>query len=95
MPTDCSLCGAFTMDVIASTAFGVKVDSHNDPNNQFVRMAKKAFEVSFASFNAILFCEFIRIFSVFVISLNSQISTNDFRDVAGRCLTILLSGTGL
>lgn len=50
-----ALCGAFTMDVIASTAFGVKVDSHNDPNNQFVRMAKKAIEMSFASFNAILF----------------------------------------
>lgn len=52
---DCRLTGAFTMDVIASTAFGLKIDSHNDPKNQFVTMARKAFDFSFASINAILF----------------------------------------
>ncbi|GFX24976.1 cytochrome P450 3A11 [Trichonephila clavipes] len=35
--------GAFTMDVIASSAFGTKVDSHNDPQNEFVRRAREAF----------------------------------------------------
>jgi len=30
------------MDVIASAAFGLKIDSHNDPNNQFVTMGRKA-----------------------------------------------------
>nr|XP_042909307.1 cytochrome P450 3A6 [Parasteatoda tepidariorum] len=35
--------GAFSMDVIASSAFSTKVDSHNDPENQFVKYAKKAF----------------------------------------------------
>ena len=34
----------FTMDVISSTAFGLKIDSQKDKNNQFVTMAKKIFE---------------------------------------------------
>jgi len=43
------LCGAYTMDVIASTAFSVQIDSLNDPNNKFVTMGKKAFVSSAAS----------------------------------------------
>ncbi|ESO10629.1 hypothetical protein HELRODRAFT_96929 [Helobdella robusta] len=39
------ICDAFTMDTIASTAFGVSIDSHNDPNNIFVLMARKVFKV--------------------------------------------------
>ena len=38
--------GLFTIDVIASTAFGLKTDSQKDKNNQFVTMAKKIFETS-------------------------------------------------
>jgi len=49
------ICGAFTMDVIASTAFSVQIDSHNDPNNQFVKMGKKAFTFSFTSPKMIIF----------------------------------------
>ena len=37
------------MDVIASTAFGIDVNSQKDPDNMFVAMAKKAFNVSFQS----------------------------------------------
>ncbi|GBN31144.1 Cytochrome P450 3A13 [Araneus ventricosus] len=40
------LYGAFTMDVIASSAFSTKIDSHNDPDNQFVKMARKVFSGS-------------------------------------------------
>jgi len=39
----CRYCGAYTMDVIASTAFGIEIDSHNDPNNQFVQNSKEIF----------------------------------------------------
>lgn len=35
------LFGCYTLDVIASTAFGIKVDSQRDPNDKFVRMASK------------------------------------------------------
>ena len=53
-----SLCGAYTMDVIASTAFSVKIDSHNNPENQFVQMAKKAFNFQFDSPRTMLFCTY-------------------------------------
>ncbi|GIY99336.1 lithocholate 6-beta-hydroxylase [Caerostris extrusa] len=35
--------GAFTMDVIASAAFSTKIDSHNDPDNEFVSTARTVF----------------------------------------------------
>ncbi|GFX11794.1 cytochrome P450 3A25 [Trichonephila clavipes] len=35
--------GTFTMDIIASSAFSTKLDSHNDPDNKFVKMARNAF----------------------------------------------------
>ncbi|XP_067687704.1 cytochrome P450 3A13-like [Haliotis asinina] len=38
--------GAYTMDVIAQTAFGIKVDSQNDFNNEFVANAKVMFTQS-------------------------------------------------
>jgi len=43
------------MDVIASTAFGIEIDSHNDPKNQFVQHCKEIFKFSFASPRFILF----------------------------------------
>ncbi|GFU11249.1 cytochrome P450 3A11 [Nephila pilipes] len=43
-PVDCKrVFGTFTVDVIASSAFGTKIDSHNDPNNEFVKRVRKAF----------------------------------------------------
>ncbi|KAK3090429.1 hypothetical protein FSP39_011786 [Pinctada imbricata] len=37
------------MDVIASTGFGIDVNSQKDPDNEFVKQAKKAFSVGFTS----------------------------------------------
>ncbi|XP_049339562.1 thromboxane-A synthase isoform X1 [Astyanax mexicanus] len=45
--------GCFTMDVIASVAFGTQVDSQNDPNDPFVHHASKFFSFSF--FRPIMF----------------------------------------
>jgi len=36
--------GCFTMDVVAETLFGIKVNSQDDYKNEFVQKAKKAFE---------------------------------------------------
>lgn len=36
----------FSNDVIASLAFGIKVDSLNEPNNEFYLMGKKATDFS-------------------------------------------------
>lgn len=49
--------GAFTMDVIASTAFGVQIDSHNDPNNEFVKVARRVFNLTLSPILLIfIFC---------------------------------------
>ncbi|XP_041746557.1 thromboxane-A synthase [Coregonus clupeaformis] len=45
--------GCFTMDVIASVAFGTQVDSQKDPNDPFVHHAQKFFSFSF--FRPIMF----------------------------------------
>ncbi|KAI4901924.1 hypothetical protein NFI96_022516, partial [Prochilodus magdalenae] len=45
--------GCFTMDVIASVAFGTQVDSQNDPDDPFVHHASKFF--SFTFFRPIMF----------------------------------------
>ncbi|XP_048243850.1 cytochrome P450 3A8-like [Haliotis rufescens] len=38
------LTGAYTMDTICSTAFGIEIDSKNDPNNAFVTGAQAFFK---------------------------------------------------
>ncbi|GBN60421.1 Lithocholate 6-beta-hydroxylase, partial [Araneus ventricosus] len=35
--------GAFTMDVIAKSAFGTQINSHKDPQNEFVRKVRESF----------------------------------------------------
>ncbi|GBO30315.1 Cytochrome P450 3A5, partial [Araneus ventricosus] len=43
-PVECKgLFSTFTMDVIARAAFGTQIDSHNDPENAFLKEAKKTF----------------------------------------------------
>ncbi len=49
--------GSYTMDVIASTAFGLQIDSQKDKDNSFVRMAKKAFD--FSMFNPVFIMLFL------------------------------------
>ena len=36
--------GAYTLDVIANTGFGLRVNSQKDKNNPFVKQARKAFD---------------------------------------------------
>ncbi|GFU06040.1 cytochrome P450 3A28 [Trichonephila clavipes] len=44
-PVECrGMFGAFTMDVIAKVAFGTKINSHNDPENTFVKHANQIFQ---------------------------------------------------
>ncbi|GBM26751.1 Cytochrome P450 3A24 [Araneus ventricosus] len=38
--------GAFTMDVIARSAFSTTIDSHNDPDNEFVKYAKRVLNMN-------------------------------------------------
>ena len=56
--------GAFTIHVIASTAFGLRLDSLKDKNNQFVQMAKRG--ISSAAFRSIAFllCKYFTLFKI-------------------------------
>ncbi|OWA55276.1 Cytochrome P450 3A29 [Hypsibius exemplaris] len=52
-----SLFRSVTMDVIASTFFGTKIDSQNDSKNEFTKNAVEAFD--FSSFNPVLIIFFL------------------------------------
>ena len=43
----CRFSGAYSIDVIAITSFGVKVDCQKDRNNAYVTNAKRAFDLKF------------------------------------------------
>ncbi|GBL84158.1 hypothetical protein AVEN_127181-1 [Araneus ventricosus] len=72
--------GAFTMDVIASSAFSTKLDSHNDPENEFVQMATKIFrpKVNWRVLMYFLFPNFVKFMGI---SIFPPKGTNFFRDV--------------
>ena len=46
------------MDVIGATSFGIEVDSLKNPNNDFVKMAKKIFDFSIFSPFIIISCKY-------------------------------------
>ena len=54
------------MDVIASTSFGIEIDSHSDPNNQFVQNCNQLFKFSFASLRLILFSTYCLFLCVYL-----------------------------
>ncbi|GFT54954.1 cytochrome P450 3A4 [Nephila pilipes] len=72
--------GAFTMDVIASSAFSTKIDSHNDPENQFVKTAQNVFRINF-SWRFLLFFLFPNLVKWIGLSIFSPKATYFFRDV--------------
>ena len=47
------------MDAIASTAFGIRVESQKDRNNAFVTHGKKAFEIDFRNPIVLIRSEFL------------------------------------
>lgn len=53
-----SFFGSYSLDVIASTMFGLQLNSQDDPDNPFVRHAKKAFDISLFSINMLIFIFF-------------------------------------
>ncbi|KAM6156414.1 cytochrome P450 3A4-like [Erethizon dorsatum] len=79
--------GAYSMDVIMGTSFGVNVDSLNNPQDPFVDKAKKL--LNFDVFSPLIFLGFlfsflIPIFEMLNISVFAKESTKFFRDFVRR-----------
>ncbi|XP_054713411.1 cytochrome P450 3A8-like isoform X1 [Uloborus diversus] len=72
--------GAFTMDIIASSAFSTKLDSHNDPENKFVKAARDVFTRN-VSWRFVLFLVFPWIMKYLRISILPPKGINFFKNV--------------
>ncbi|GFU00310.1 cytochrome P450 3A14 [Nephila pilipes] len=77
--------GAFTMDIIASAAFSTKLDSHNDPNNKFVRVARNVFHQS-VNYRFIFYLLFPRIMRLFRVPIFPPEGVKFFTDVTLRII---------
>ncbi|GIX77333.1 cytochrome P450 3A21 [Caerostris extrusa] len=73
------LYGAFTMDIIASSAFSTKIDSHNDPDNTFVKNARIVFAQSLG-FRFFLFLVAPRLMRWLGIGLFAKDATGFFKN---------------
>ena len=51
--------GCYTMDVIASTAFGLRTDAYSHPEEKFVSLAQKVFGQSQFGPNMLFACEYV------------------------------------
>ncbi|GFY77126.1 cytochrome P450 3A8 [Trichonephila inaurata madagascariensis] len=71
--------GTFTMDIIASSAFSTKIDSHNDPDNKFVKMARTVFSQR-RGLRILLFLSAPRLAKFLRIRTSSSEAPNFFRD---------------
>lgn len=82
--------GAYTLDVIASTGFGVDIDSQKNPDSEFVKNAKKFFNITFNPLllMILMFPKIDALFDLLGISpLNRRNIMEFFRSVASQAVT--------
>ncbi|GFS38225.1 hypothetical protein TNIN_394601 [Trichonephila inaurata madagascariensis] len=72
--------GAYTMDIIASSCFSTKLDSHNDPDNKFVKVARNAFRQSI-TWRFLAFFLFPKLVKLLKISIFPPTALNFFKEV--------------
>ncbi|KAM7331603.1 hypothetical protein ACRRTK_008311 [Alexandromys fortis] len=81
--------GAYSMDVITSTAFGVSVDSLNNPKNPFAEKTKKFFKIDFFDpllLSIILFPFLIPIYEMLNVSMFPKDSIAFFKKFVSRMI---------
>nr|XP_048289414.1 cytochrome P450 3A11-like isoform X3 [Myodes glareolus]XP_048289415.1 cytochrome P450 3A11-like isoform X3 [Myodes glareolus]XP_048289417.1 cytochrome P450 3A11-like isoform X3 [Myodes glareolus]XP_048289418.1 cytochrome P450 3A11-like isoform X3 [Myodes glareolus] len=79
--------GAYRMDVIMSTAFGVSIDSLNNPKDPFVEKTRKFFKINFFDpfiFSLILFPFLIPIYEMLNFSMFPKDTIAFFQKFLGR-----------
>ncbi|CAL1280345.1 unnamed protein product [Larinioides sclopetarius] len=77
--------GAFTMDIIASAAFSTKLDSHNDPSNEFVKVASEVFHTN-VNMRFIFYLLLPRVMKFFKVPIFPPKGVKFFSDVTMRII---------
>lgn len=93
-----SLFGAYTIDNIASTAFGLEIDSQKNPNDPFVKHAKMLFSWTFADFVMIFVCMFpvlSRIFKYMRVEFSPKAMITFFGNVTAKAVEMRKSDNGV
>jgi len=81
-----TLMGNYTMDVIATCAFGTKIDTYNDPNNPFIKNAIQIFRGSI--WRSLLFLTAQPLMKFFKISIVDSSVTQFFKSaVSTKAMT--------
>ena len=62
------------MDILASTSFGLQLDSFKNPENPFVTNARKIFNFSLTDLPFLIICKFITLF--FCLLVDTECSVN-------------------
>ena len=57
----CRYSGRYALDVISTTAYGLKIEAQQDKDNKFVTMAQKLFDSFEFNIGYVIFCEYIRV----------------------------------
>ncbi|XP_076361148.1 cytochrome P450 3A8-like [Tachypleus tridentatus] len=77
--------GAFTMDTIATCAFGTRVDSHKHPDSPFVKYARQIFNANLKIGQLLVFI-FPKLSRIFRINFISQEVTDFFRNTTNQII---------
>ncbi|PIK39987.1 putative cytochrome P450 3A24 [Apostichopus japonicus] len=85
------LYGAFSLDVVANTFFGMQIDSQRNPNDPFVKMAKEAFSISIYNpkvLLSILMPRIGKLYNLLGISVTKPEIKKFFLDVISRAIEL-------
>ncbi|XP_064612535.1 cytochrome P450 3A11-like [Liolophura sinensis] len=88
-PVDIKGCTeAFTMDVIAATAFGMKLDTQISPDDPFIKYARKFFDIKLnMAFIILFFFPFLTpLIKIFKLEISPKVSIEFFRNVVNQAL---------
>ena len=56
----CRYSGRYALDVISTTAYGLKIEAQQDKDNKFITMAQKKFDSFEFNIGYVISCEYIR-----------------------------------
>lgn len=83
------LYGAYSMDAVASTFFGMQIDSQKDPSNPFVKYAKEAFDMGITNLKlliGLLVPGMAKLYNLLGIQISNKSATSFFIRVINQAI---------